>query len=347
MVHFGERGVAFWRKGVCFGERGGAFWREGVHFGEREGGCFGERGYILEREGVCFGERGCISERGYIHFGERGVCFRERGLYPRLNQSEDERSQTRSGNESTCCASRAWMASTSSMSLTWAACIVREVIDILLRFQDGREIPEDLLDGAVMKLELAYRELVGLDIVGGLCLEQQQACESVRVAVANLRDIGDRNYAVSEYVPCVCEGGGVGRPRFDIPREQLEALIETHFTAPQMAGMLGVSVRTVRRRMSEFNLSIRSQYAELTDSELDRIVVEIHQQFPTCGNRQLQGYLVSRGLRVQQNRIKEAQRRIDPEGSIMRRLSVMHRRSYNVPAPRSLYHIDGNHKLIR
>ena len=49
-----------------------------------------------------------------------------------------------------------------------------------------------------MKLELAYRELVSLDIVGGLCLEQQQACESVRVAVANLRDIGDRNYAVSE-----------------------------------------------------------------------------------------------------------------------------------------------------
>ena len=116
-----------------------------------------------------------------------------------------------------------------------------------------------------MKLELAYRELVGLDIVDGLCLEQQQACESVRVAVANLRDIGDRNYAVSEYVPCVCEGGGVGRPRFDIPREQLEALIETHFTAPQMAGMLGVSVRSVRRRMSEFNLSIRSQYTELTD----------------------------------------------------------------------------------
>ena len=145
-------------------------------------------GYDPEFLGVHFGERGYILER-------EGVCFRERGLYPRLNQSEDERSQTRSGNESTCCASRAWMASTSSMSLTWAACIVREVIDILLRFQDGREIPEDLLDGAVMKLELAYRELVGLDIVGGLCLEQQQACESVRVAVANLRDIGDRNYA--------------------------------------------------------------------------------------------------------------------------------------------------------
>ena len=87
----------------------------------------------------------------------------------------------------------------------------------------------------------------------------------IQVAVGNLRDIGDRTYAVSEYVPCVCEGGEVGQPIFDIPRDQLEALIETHFTVLQMAGML-VSVRTVRRRRSEINLSIRNQYAELTVS---------------------------------------------------------------------------------
>ena len=40
------------------------------------------------------------------------------------------------------------MASTSTTSLTWAASVVREVIDILLRFQDGGEIPEDLLDSS-------------------------------------------------------------------------------------------------------------------------------------------------------------------------------------------------------
>ena len=111
--------------------------------------------------------------------------------------------------------------------------------------------------------------------------------------------------------------------------------------------MLGVSLRTADRRLSELNLSIRTQYAQLTDDELNGIIAEIRLQYPTCGNRQLQGYLLAQGIRVQQIRIRDAHRRVDPEGSIMRRLSVMHRRSYNVPAPRRSYHIDGNHKLIR
>ena len=40
-------------------------------------------------------------------------------------------------------------------------------------------------------------------------------------------------------------------------------------------------------------------------------------------------------------------RQVDPEGTMARRLNVIHHRCYSVPAPRSLYHIDGNHKLIR
>ncbi len=66
-----------------------------------------------------------------------------------------------------------------------------------------------------------------------------------------------------------------------------------------------------------------------------------------CGNRQMQGHLLSRGYRVQQVRIRESQRRIDPEGCMIRRLHVLNRRRYSVPAPLSLYHIDGNHKLMR
>ena len=61
----------------------------------------------------------------------------------------------------------------------------------------------------------------------------------------------------------------------------------------------------------------------------------------------MQGHLLSRGYRVQQNRIRESQRRVDPEGAIIRRLHVLNRREYSVPSPRSLYHIDGHHKLIR
>ena len=44
-------------------------------------------------------------------------------------------------------------------------------------------------------------------------------------------------------------------------------------------------MRTIYRRMSEYGLSISSQYATLTDQELDELVVRIQDQFPACGNR--------------------------------------------------------------
>ena len=99
--------------------------------------------------------------------------------------------------------------------------------------------------------------------------------------------------------------------------------------------------------MAEYGLSITAEYATLTDEELDSVVGEIHHDFPMCTNRQMQGHLLSRGYKVQQQRVREAQRRVDPEGSLMRRLRVVNRRQYQVPVPLSLWHIDGNHKLIR
>lgn len=139
----------------------------------------------------------------------------------------------------------------------------------------------------------------------------------------------------------------VGRPTFAVSLEQLSILIENGFSVPQIPDMVGVSVRTIRRRMTEFGLSIRAQYSTISDTELDRIVREVQTQFPMCGNRQMQGHLFSRGYRIQQSRVREAQRRVDPDGSIIRRLHVINRREYSVPSPRSLYHIDGHHKLIR
>ena len=42
-------------------------------------------------------------------------------------------------------------------------------------------------------------------------------------------------------------------------------------------------------------------------------------------------------------------RRVNPEGVLLRalELNVVRRRSYQVQGPLSLWHIDGNHKLIR
>lgn len=138
-----------------------------------------------------------------------------------------------------------------------------------------------------------------------------------------------------------------GRPRFCIPYTQLVHLLGYRFTVPQIACMIGVSVRTIRRRMSEFGLSIRSVYSSISDAELDAVVGEIQHQFPTCGNRQMRGHLNARGIVVQQHRVREAQRRVDPDGSVLRRLVTINRRRYHVNGPLALWHIDGNHKLIR
>ena len=59
------------------------------------------------------------------------------------------------------------------------------------------------------------------------------------------------------------------------------------------------------------------------------------------------GLLSSRGVRVQFHQIRESQSRVDPEGSFMCRLHCLYRRRYSVAGPQHLWHIDGNHKLIR
>lgn len=143
------------------------------------------------------------------------------------------------------------------------------------------------------------------------------------------------------------ESSGIGRPKFIIPREQLQYLLAQRFTVPQMANVIGVSVRTIHRRLHDFNLSVTSTYSNLTDQLLDEIVGSIKHEFPLCGNKHMAGHLSSRGFRVQQHRIRESMRRVDPEGTIARHLSTIHRRTYRVSSPLALWHIDGNHKLIR
>ena len=50
---------------------------------------------------------------------------------------------------------------------------------------------------------------------------------------------------------------------------------------------------------------------------------------------------------VQRDRILRASiARVDPENSRIRRAVVVPRRSYSVPGPNSLWHIDGHHDLV-
>ena len=143
--------------------------------------------------------------------------------------------------------------------------------------------------------------------------------------------------------------GERGRPSYNIPREKLLFFIENRFTIADIASMCGVSERTIKRRLQEFDLSILSSYSTLTDEQLQEIIKGILDEFPNCGYKRMTGFLFSRGFRVQQERIRRAMRIVDPEGVILRamQLNTIHRRHYSVYSPLALWHVDTHHKLIR
>ena len=63
--------------------------------------------------------------------------------------------------------------------------------------------------------------------------------------------------------------------------------------------------------------------------------------------RVMRSLLSVHGVYVQESRVRDAMRRIDPVGVSFRWSQSIRRRVYQVNCPNALWHIDGNHSLIR
>ena len=185
--------------------------------------------------------------------------------------------------------------------------LLRRTIQELSRYEDGRTMPHHII---VLSIELAYRELLAHDIANSLSQSQRQTIETVRHCYTVIKEL-ERGHYRSCSLSVTIVHNGVGRPRYDIPESSLELLLENRFTVPQIFQLFAVSVSTIRRRMSELRLLVRSFYSTISDSDLDAIIMGIQELYPMCGNRQMQGHLLSRGYRIQQSRIRESQRRIE------------------------------------
>ena len=61
----------------------------------------------------------------------------------------------------------------------------------------------------------------------------------------------------------------------------------------------------------------------------------------------VQGHLRAQGINVQRSRMRSIIKEVDPEGVQARSRLPIRRRVYSVPCPNYMWHIDGNHKLIR
>ena len=138
-----------------------------------------------------------------------------------------------------------------------------------------------------------------------------------------------------------------GRPKYIISEEVLLNLKSLGYTWQEVSSLLLVSRTTLWRRVEELGLRDRIGFSTVTDEELDQIVqsfISVH----GChvGFSMVYGHISSLGMKVQRDRVRACLRRVDPQNSRLRWATVITRRTYSVPGPNSLWHIDGHHSLI-
>lgn len=153
----------------------------------------------------------------------------------------------------------------------------------------------------------------------------------------------------SEGYRCQREQGNVGRPRYIITREQIIYLREFSFKWTEIADLLGVSISTLNRHRVSLGLGsdVTPRFSDVSDADLDVLVRDIVRRTPFSGIRMVQGEVEDQGIHVQRERIRASLHRVDTLNIRARFSHVVERRQYRVPGPNSLWHVDGNHKLIR
>ena len=195
-------------------------------------------------------------------------------------------------------------------------------------------------DGILLALENILQRLIVLQPF--LCVELSdinQIIHNVRILVEELTAVEDEMQRARHR--------SRGRPCINITESELQNLLELWFTQVEIAKLFGCSPRTVRRRILSYGLQEYVTFSVINDQDLDELVKQFVTNFPCAGQKTLSGHLQAQGFHIQRWRIRDSLLRVDPWGVEQRTRNILHRRQYRVRGPNSLWHIDGNHKLIR
>ena len=139
-----------------------------------------------------------------------------------------------------------------------------------------------------------------------------------------------------------------GRPKYDIPKTVLEELRGLNFSWSKVSSMFGVSRWTIYRRVQEYELQNLQHFTNIADEDVDKVVKDyLSRHGYTTGEPYVSGYLKSKGIIIQRRRVRASINRVDPVNTAVRWGVLISRRTYYVPWPNSLWHIDGHHSLIR
>jgi len=115
-------------------------------------------------------------------------------------------------------------------------------------------------------------------------------------------------------------------------------------TCSELACLLGVHRNTLRLFMQHHG--IKREFSNISDPDLDSLLMEFKKRRPESGIRYIVGLLWTNGIRVQHLRVVCSLRQIDRLGQVLRDRQVKAKAKYHVTRPNALWHINGHHKLI-
>ena len=126
---------------------------------------------------------------------------------------------------------------------------LRAWINGILQQLASPNLDSDSQESVFYRVETLYNTVVRFDGVLGF--------DGNINIVSQLREVRDvlssHNLSFPSHVAERIFTGQRGRPKYTLPREQLEFLVEQRFSVAQISKLLGVSPRTVERRLSEYS----------------------------------------------------------------------------------------------
>ena len=153
---------------------------------------------------------------------------------------------------------------------------IREILFNVIRILDASDVDSNVIDALHFRLDWLHGLVIRYFDVFGIDEEVVHLIGSVRDLIAiNCSQLATGCPPHHPLFP-----GDRGRPRCLIPREQIVFLLERCFSVIDIGKILGVSARTVHRRLTEFGLTARSVYSEIVEQDLDNIVLAILREFP-------------------------------------------------------------------
>ncbi|XP_031328425.1 uncharacterized protein LOC116159560 isoform X2 [Photinus pyralis] len=179
------------------------------------------------------------------------------------------------------------------------------------------------------------------------CRISSETFDSLNSAINVLLELPQDVLSDYSYYAQTEKGTGKGRPSLSITREQLMIFYNEGYTAKRMAKHFKCSTSIIYKKLYEHGIKLRSKYTDIEDEALRTKIIDLHQTHPNSGSVIIAGFLRAEGITVQRNRIRSILNDIDPVGTAKRWSSVVKRRTYNVPCPNSLWHMDAHLKISR